>query len=167
MADNPERGLIPLSSHELIAPQTVVNRILGEMVESALAVANVVTKEAELDALVKEARRLQEGGAGNEMTPNNVRAFHLFLRAAEGGYPEAQYEVSYCFSFGDGVRRDQVQADRWKRLAAEQGFAEAQFRMGNGLMNTGKLVEGVEWLRKAAEQGHPFSQQMLINPAIR
>ena len=133
------------------------------MVESSLAVANLVTEEAELDALVKEARRLQEqeGGAGNEMTPNNVRAFHLLLRAAEGGHAEAQYEFSYCLSFGVGVRCDQVEAHRWMALAAEQGFAEAQSRMGTGLMNTGKLVEGVEWHRKAAEQGHPFSQQML------
>ena len=75
-------------------PQTAGNRILVGMVESSLAVARQVTsKERELDALVREANRVQVGGAGNEMNPNNIRAFQLFLRAAEGGHAEAQYEV--------------------------------------------------------------------------
>jgi hypothetical protein len=45
MADNLERRLTPLSSHELIAPQTVVNRILGEMVESSLSLARETLPE--------------------------------------------------------------------------------------------------------------------------
>ena len=161
MEPNQDRSIVPQPSRELTAPPIGANRILGEMVESSLAVANVVTKEAELDALVKEARRLQEDGAGTAMSPNNVRAFHLFLRAAEGGHAEAQYEASYCLSFGHGVRCDRAQSDRWMVLAAEQGFAEAQSKTGNGLMNTGKLADGVEWYRKAAEQGHPTSQMSL------
>ena len=163
MEPNQDRSIVPQPSLELAAPPIGANRILGEMVESSLAVANVVTKEAELDALMKEARRLQEqeGGAGNEMAPNNVRAFHLLLRAAEGGHAEAQYEVSYCLSFGVGVRCDQVQADRWMALAAEQGFAEAQFKMGNPFNNNREYGKAAQWYRKAAEQGHSFSQQML------
>ena len=163
MESNQDRSIVPQPSRELAAPPIGANRILGEMVESSLAVANVVTKEAELDALVTEARRLQEqeGGAGNEMTPNNVRAFHLLLRAAEGGHAEAQYEFSYCLSFGVGVRCDQVEAHRWMALAAEQGFAEAQSKMGNPFNNNGEYVKAAEWYRKAAEQGHPFSQQKL------
>jgi TPR repeat protein len=160
MESNQYRSIVPLPSRELVAPPSCANRILGEMVESSLAVANVVIREAELDAVLKEARRLQEIRK-SEKSPEVVRAFELFLQAAQAGHAEAQYEVSYCFSFGAGVGYDRVQADRWMRLAAAQGFAEAQSKIGNGLMNTGKPGEGVEWHRKAAEQGHPTSHMNL------
>lgn len=148
---NQDRYLVSRPSDELAAPSIGANRILSEMVKSSLAVANVLTQEAEFDALVKEAKRLQEGGAGNEMNPNNVRAFRLFLRAAEGGHPGAQREVAMCFREGVGVGYGGAECDKWLRLAAEGGDAEAQWMYG--MFRSGTGAESVEWLRKAAEQG--------------
>ncbi len=159
MESNQERSIVPLPSYELSAPRIGGNRILGEMVESSLALANEVTQKAELDALVKEARRLQEGGAGNERTPNNVRAFQLFLRAAEGGHADAQYEVGKCFGWGSGVACNNLECDKWLRLAAQQGHIDAQSQLG--MFRLGKNEESAKWVRKAAEQGDYDAQMML------
>ena len=162
MEPNQDRSIVPQPSRELAAPSIGANRILGEMVESSLAVANVATREAELDALVKEARRLQAIGKSS-MSPEFVRAFELFHNAAQAGHAEAQYEVGFCFAFGEGVGCNHVESARWTRLAAEQGLAEAQHKMGNPFNNDGKFSEAAEWYRKAAEQGHSPSQRMLCS----
>ncbi len=153
------RSLIPRPSHELAAPKIAQNRILGEMVESSLALVKKPGAEAEeLEALICEARRLQ-GKTG--MTPDNIRAFNLFLRAAKAGHPAAQFEVSVCYSFAAGTKFDLVEADRWCWLAAEAGYAAAQNLKGNGLRNERRFVESFEWFRKAAEQGHSGAQMSL------
>ena len=48
----------------------------------------------ELDALVREGKRLFRGEG---MTEEDIAAFALFLRAAEGGHGEAQWLVSECY----------------------------------------------------------------------
>lgn len=162
MEPNQDRSIVPLPSGELAAPPIGANRILGEMVESSLAVAKTAAFEAEkLDALVREARRVQGKTPG--ISPENIRAYNLFLRAAKAGHPEAQYEVSYCLDCGFGAKYDPLQSDRWIRLAAEQGHPLAQHREGLFRCNEHKFSEGVEWYRKAAEQGHPDSQMSLSN----
>ena len=160
MEPNQERSLIPQPSHELTATQTVRSRILAGMVEDSLALAKeVIGRNIDLELLVQEAKRLQEGGAGNEMTPNNIRAFQLFLRAAEGGHVEAQYEVAMCFGWGGGVARNEVKCDGWLKLAAEQGHVDAQSNLG--MFRLGKSEEAAKWLRRAAEQGDWDAQTML------
>src|SRR5882672_11564841 len=87
----------------------------------------------DLDALVREAKRLfgSEGiswhlGNHGEMTDKHIRAFNLFLRAAETGHSEAQDCLGTCYGYGHGVRKDYVEAAKWHRKAAEQGYAPAQ-----------------------------------------
>ena len=45
--------------------------------------------------------------------PNYKKAFKYYLFAAEGGVPEAQYNVANMYEFGDGVKIDLVQSVRW------------------------------------------------------
>ena len=59
---------------------------------------------------------------------------------------------------GQGVSQDYNEAVKWIRLAAEQGNAIAQSRVGVAYA-TGQGVaqdesEAVKWFRLAAEQGH-------------
>lgn len=158
MPEDSERSIVPQPPRDLTAPQVGGNRILGEMVESSLAVAKTAAFEAEkLDALVREAKRIQ--GKVSGMTAENVRAFNLFLRAAQAGHPVAQREVAMCFGFGVGVQSNTNESDRWLRLAAEQGDAEAQSMLG--MYRSGVDTEAVKWLRKAAEQGHSEAQMTL------
>jgi len=91
------------------------------MVESSLAVANVVNREAELDALVKEARRLAKLGK-SAMSPEVVQAFELFLQAAQAGHAEAQYEVGFCFASVKALDANHVESARWIRLARSRAL---------------------------------------------
>ena len=57
-----------------------------------------------------------------------------------------------------GVPQDDAEAVKWYRLAAEQGYAEAQSNLGV-MYNNGRGVpqddaEAVKWYRLAAEQGY-------------
>ena len=55
-----------------------------------------------------------------------------------------------------------AEAVRWFRLAAEQGYADAQYDLGLMYAEGRGVVEddaeGVVWLRKAGDQGHAEAQ---------
>ena len=61
------------------------------------------------------------------------------------------------YANGRGVRQDDAQAVQWYRKAAEQGYAQAQFNLGNmyvdGRGARQDYAQAVHWYRKAAEQG--------------
>jgi TPR repeat protein len=64
-----------------------------------------------------------------------------------------------------GLPRDQAEAFKWFRRAAEKGHATAQHDVGWMLVQ-GKGVarnpdEGIEWLRKAARQNHGYAKAKL------
>ena len=43
----------------------------------------------------------------------------------------AQFNLGVMYANGEGVLKDEAEAVRWYRLAAEQGHAAAQFNLGN------------------------------------
>jgi TPR repeat protein len=60
------------------------------------------------------------------------------------------------------VERDQVEATKWFRKAAEQGLAEAQYELATSLTNgrgaTKDPFEAFKWYLEAAKQGHTLAQ---------
>lgn len=54
-----------------------------------------------------------------------ILAANLYLLAAEQGYVSAQYNLGYMYDKGYGVEQDYREAEKWYRLAAEQGDADA------------------------------------------
>lgn len=82
---------------------------------------------------------------------------------AEQGDAGAQF--SLCL-MPDGTQAD-AEAFRWCRLAAEKGFATAQFNLGvkyvQGKVVTQNYKEAVKWYRLAAEQGEYSAQINLGN----
>jgi TPR repeat protein len=68
------------------------------------------------------------------------------------------------YEFGDGVLQGNEKAAFWYRLAADQGYADAQFKLGS-VYAQGRLgikkdeQESAIWYLKAAEQGHYESQR--------
>ena len=84
---------------------------------------------------------------------NSIEWFRL---AAEQGDADAQYNLGWMYSEGEGVAQDYKEAVKWYRLAAEQGFGLAQFNLGL-LYYEGKGVpqdnkEAVKWWRLSAGQ---------------
>jgi TPR repeat protein len=69
------------------------------------------------------------------------------------------------YNNGNGVLQDYAEALKWFRLAAEQGYASAQYnlgdmyRKGNGVLQD--YAEAVKWWRLAAEQGYASAQYNL------
>ena len=63
------------------------------------------------------------------------------------------------------MAKDEVEAVKWYRKAAEQNYAEAQYNLGccyaNGQGVAKDEVEAVKWFRKAAEGGEVKTLSML------
>ena len=85
---------------------------------------------------------------------------------AETGNADAQYTLGYCYFLGRGVANDDVEAAKWFRKAAVQGFAQAQcvlglnYRYGQGGIAK-DYVEEAKWYKKAAEQNFALAENEL------
>src|SRR6266404_3293110 len=85
---------------------------------------------------------------------------------ADKGDAKAQYELGRAFFSGTlGVAKDEAEAVKWFRKAAEQNIADAQFSLGvcyaNGQGVAKNKAEAVKWYRKAAEQNVADAQYNL------
>ena len=69
------------------------------------------------------------------------------------------------YAEGRGVTQDYVQAVKWYRLAAGQGFAGAQTNLGlmysHGRGVPQDYAQAIKWYRLAAEQGVAYAQANL------
>ena len=87
---------------------------------------------------------------------------------AEQGDADAQYGLGCHYFYNDGgvVEKDEVEAVKWLRRAAEQGHLKAAFLLGWILrskewMMAKDEVEAINRIRKAAEQGDAEAQLLL------
>ncbi len=96
-------------------------------------------------------------GGGNELSARLGQYHPLYEQAiaAEEGDPEAQFLLGNQYYYGnDPFRQDFVQAAKWHRLAARQGYVPAMHRLA-GLYREGRGVKKDDvlariWSRKAA-----------------
>jgi len=84
----------------------------------------------------------------------------------------AQYNNSFAIGMigtfyeeGLGVAKNETEAARWWKRAADKGDLGAQIKMGNaymfGIGVRQDLAQGVKWYRMAAERGNPYAQYYL------
>jgi TPR repeat protein len=107
----------------------------------------------------------REGGIDVREAPTIIRFDPGVLSAAEGGDPEAQFQMGRWSSLRPDGESDQKLAVVWFRKAAEQGHAEAQFNL-SGSYALGLGVEkddelALEWLLRAGEQGYLEAEKAL------
>ena len=85
-------------------------------------------------------------------------------QAAERGDVDAQFRLG-SRNVGAGVTQNHAEAAKWFRLAAEQGHAGAQLKLGDmhyrGVGVPRDHAEAAEWFRRAAEQGEEWAQHAL------
>ena len=112
-----------------------------------------------------------ETGRGANANQSNAsylyqQAFEKALPLATRGDASAQFVVGKIYDYGNGgVKLSHETAVTWYRRAAEQGYAGAQFNLGNCY----QLGEGVQqdkkqavyWYRQAALQNDPDAQYTL------
>jgi len=111
---------------------------------------------------------LDDSNSAEAIAKDRIAAARWFLKAAEQGNVEAQYNLGLLYGQNDGsveILVDEAEAVRWYRKAAEQGLAAAQYKLGfayhygKGVLNN--EAEATRWFRKAAEQGDEDAQQAL------
>jgi TPR repeat protein len=98
------------------------------------------------------------GGVGKDL----AEAARWCRKAADQGYPYAQFYLGLKYDIGQGVAQDCAEAARWYRKAADQGVASAQLNLG-AAYDAGQGVaqdyaEAARWYRKAADQGLNMAQ---------
>jgi TPR repeat protein len=97
---------------------------------------------------------------------NYKSALRGLLPLAEQGDPRAQTTLGLLYYRGSkDVPRDEAEAAKWFRLAAEHGDATAQFNLGV-MYSEGQGVpqdhaKAAKFYRSAAEQGNPQAQYNL------
>ena len=74
--------------------------------------------------------------------------FDLYMKAAELGNAEAQYEVGGCYFAARGVDQDYYEAFKWYKKSADQGYAEGIYHVGKAYVHG----EGVQRDYKMAEK---------------
>lgn len=95
-----------------------------------------------------------------------VKNFCALLESARKGDPKNQFELAMLYYKGmDGVIEDNRLAVYWFEKAAKQGFAEAQFFMGECYRRGDGVEEDIEeakeWYQKAADQGNERAKDKL------
>jgi TPR repeat protein len=122
---------------------------------------------AQAELAAHYAKGLQyERGSG--VTADYGQALAWYRKAAEGGYPPAEFAIGRMTESGHGAVRDEKAANDWYRRAADRGFAEAQVQLaGNLLTGTGTAdgkpdrIEALKWLLLGADRmPDPLSQQV-------
>jgi TPR repeat protein len=100
-----------------------------------------------------------------EAPPNAYKSLEEVKAQAGAGNVNSEFELGLRYANGEGVAKDEVEAVKWYRKAAEQNFALAQAILGNRYANgqgvTKNYVEAVKWYRKAAEQNLAGAQNNL------
>jgi len=88
------------------------------------------------------------------------------MRAAEAGHIPALLALAMAYGRGElGLTKDEAQAEAMVKPAAERGDLDCQFflaslyQSGETFADRRELAE--EWLRTAAEGGHPNAQEIL------
>src|SRR5262245_46617399 len=75
---------------------------------------------------------------------------------------QVYYDLGLKYDQGIEVPKDEAQAAKWYRKAADLGYAKAQYFLGL-MYDAGRGVpndetEAVKWYRKAADQGFAWAQ---------
>ena len=74
------------------------------------------------------------------------------------------------YQMGYGVIKDNTEALKWYRKAAEQGNAYSQYNVGfmyeNGYGVKKNIVTALEWYRKAAAQDHQYAKNKVLELSV-
>jgi TPR repeat protein len=132
--------------------QPVTGKLLAVFVVVALMLGTSPARAGELeDASAARARG------------DYAAALRLLRPLAEKGGAEAQNNLGVMYFQGIGVAKDLKEAEKWYRMAAEQGHPAAQSGLGLIKLMSKDYKEAAKWIQLSADQGYPPSQ---LNLAI-
>jgi hypothetical protein len=82
-------------------------------------------------------------------------AVAIWRPLAEKGDADAQFNLGQAYRLGRGVTINLGAAKSWFERAAASGHIDAQTTLGLLLFQNGDQLQGLKWLKQAAEQGEP------------
>src|SRR5947207_41466 len=82
-------------------------------------------------------------------------AVAIWRPLAEGGDADAQFNLGQAYRLGRGVPLDLSAAKIWFERAARSGHLDAETTLGLLTFQNGDRVQGLKWLKQAADQGEP------------
>jgi TPR repeat protein len=82
-----------------------------------------------------------------------VSAVAIWRPLAEAGDPDASFNMGQAYRLGRGVLVDMSVAQTWLERAAQKDHIDAQATLGLLLFQNGNQVDGLKWLKSAAEKG--------------
>jgi TPR repeat protein len=95
---------------------------------------------------------------GVGVTVDQKKAVEYFRKSAEWGDAGGRTWFAYCLSGGHGVPKDIKEAERWLRLAVNQGAHQAMFSLGwlyeHGELGAANREQAVKLYRAAAAKGN-------------
>ncbi len=92
-------------------------------------------------------------------------AFDQIQKRAEASNPEAQTVLASCYELGRNVKPSRAETIHWLKLAADQGYAPAEYELGRiylyGRGIPADYQQALLWEKKAALQGNRNAQRDL------
>lgn len=85
-------------------------------------------------------------------------AFAHLIKAAEGNFPEAKYELARCYYEGLGTPEDISKATELLQAAANQGFVPAWHSIAKQYFEQKNYKRAWKWYLKLADSGDPNGQ---------
>ena len=154
----PAQAPLPTSTQAQFATEARLEGMTLDDFTKVVSQAQAGQREAQyLVALVYEEGRL--------VIRDHASAASWMLKSAKQEYVPAQTGMGELYIAGvkdDGPIPHRGDAEKWFRLAAAQGDANAQFWLGaayqRGWFGAFDDQEAIKWLRKAAAQGLPNAQ---------
>lgn len=108
---------------------------------------------------------------GKDVSKNNLKALHLFRKAAEQGYPRAEYQLGIMYRDGIGVGRNKKTAIKLFRHASVWGESDAKSALdqlnGNNKPSKGTDGDGGALYRRAKKYLSGNSNKEDFNHAYR
>lgn len=83
------------------------------------------------------------------------------ITKADAGDMEAQFQVGNIYDTGNGAPSSSEKAKKYYRMAAEQGYVEAQNSLGSLFQAEKNYAEAKLWYERAATQNHPWATNSL------
>lgn len=117
-------------------------------------------KNQAIEDLLRQGNECYEAG-------NYEEAVSFFEQAHKKGNIKATNNLAICYSEGQGVTQNQVQAFKLFEKAAKKGYVDAQVSLGtmykNGYGCKQDYKAAIKWLEKAAAQGDSDAMYLIAS----
>lgn len=102
---------------------------------------------------------------------DDAKAFAYYQHASKAQHAEANYRTAVCYEVGVGTKKDATRALQFYRKAASQSNVPAMYKLGviliKGLLGvTASVREGINWLKRAADNATPECPHALHELAL-